>query len=256
MDENNNRIETDIELIEGNKLIGFSKDYKGEYSIPDYITIIGEEGEDGPFSGCIGLESIRIPDSVTTINCAAFCDCISIKKFFIPKNVSFISLGIFEGCTNLSTIIVDKDNQHYDSRENCNAIIDSSSQILVAGCYTTCIPFGVKGIGDCAFIDCHRLTEITIPNSVTCIENNAFAGCLNLIRIDIPEGVTSIGNEAFYGCSKLSYVSLPSSIDVIGGHAFSNCEELKEIIIPDGTRQKFEEQLPGYLHDKLKELKQ
>jgi len=68
--------------------------------------------------------------------------------------------------------------------------------------------------------------------------------------------VTSIGNEAFYGCSKLSYVSLPSSIDVIGGHAFSNYEDLKEIIIPNGTRQKFKEQLPEYLHDKLKELKQ
>ncbi len=253
MEENNKRIETDNVLIEGNTIIYFSKDFKGDYVIPDYITTIGEEGEDGPFSGCIGLQSIRIPDSVITINCSAFYGCASIKKIFIPKSVESISLGIFGGCSNLSTISVDKDNQHYDSRQNCNAIIDSNSNILIAGCYTSCIPYGVKGIESCAFLDCDRLTEIIIPDSVICIENSAFSGCINLTKIDIPEGVNVIGNETFNDCSKLSSVSLPSSIDVIGGHAFSNCEKLKEIIIPVGTRKKFEDLLPEDLHDKLKE---
>ena len=256
MEENNKRIETDNVLIEGNTIIGFSKDFKGNYSIPDYITTIGEEGEEGPFSGCKELESVQIPNSVTTINCSAFYGCTSIKKILIPKSIKSISLGIFGGCTNLSTIIVDKDNQHYDSRQNCNAIIDSNSQILVAGCYNSCIPYGVIKIEDCAFLDCDRLTEITIPDSVICIENCAFLGCINLTKIVIPEGVTTIGNEAFSGCSKLSCISLPSSIDVIGGHAFSDCDELKEIIIPFGTRKKFEDLLPEDLYDKLNETKQ
>ena len=260
-DENdNNIIGSDYELFRGDTIIGFSKDFKGDYVIPDYITTIGEEGEDGPFCGCKGLENVQIPDSVITINCSAFCNCTSIKKIFIPKNVSFISLGIFKGCTNLSSIIVDKDNNHYDSRENCNAIIDSRSHILVAGCFNSHIPYGVKVIEKFAFSDCHLLTEITIPDSVTCIESNAFSGCLNLNKIDIPEGVTTIENEAFYGCSHLSYISLPNSLkviggDVSGGHPFSNCEKLKEIIIPVGTRKKFEDLLPEDLHDKLIELK-
>ena len=169
-------------------------------TIPDGVTSIGE----GAFSGCTSLTSITIPDGVTSIGSTAFRCCSKLTSITIPASVTSIGLGVFSHCDSLASIIVDKNNKVYDSRDNCNAIIETATNTLIRGCQNTIIPEGVITIGDSAFSGCESLTSITIPNGVTSIENSAFSGCESLTSIIIPDSVTSIESMAFEGCDSLS----------------------------------------------------
>ncbi|MDD6069510.1 MAG: leucine-rich repeat domain-containing protein [Clostridiales bacterium] len=138
---------------------------------------------------------------------------------------------VFWHCTSLDDIIVSKDNQKYDSRDNCNAIIETESDTLVAGCNNTIIPSSITSIGNDAFADCSGLERVQIPESVTSIGDNAFLGCSGLTEVVIPESVTSIGNNAFLGCSGLTDLVIPKSITSIGNEAFSSCYGLNKIMV-------------------------
>ncbi len=153
------------------------------------------------------LTSITIPNSVTSIGLHAFSYCSSLTSITIPSSVTSIGDYAFYDCTSLTSITVDSGNTIFDSRGNCNAIIETASNTLLFGCMNTTIPSSVTSIGEWAFYDCTSLTSITIPNSVTCIGNSAFSGCAGLTRITIPSSVTSIGNCAFSGCANLTSVT-------------------------------------------------
>jgi hypothetical protein len=114
--------------------------------------------------------------------------------------VTSIGNQVFLGCDKLTSICVDKNNPIYDSRNNCNAIIETKRNTLIAGCKNTVIPNSVTSIGDWAFYQCENLTSLTIPNSVTSIGKSAFYKCKNLTSITIPNSVASIGYNVFYGC--------------------------------------------------------
>ena len=131
-----------------------------------------------------GCQSTIIPDSVTSIGGSAFEGCSSLTSIIIPDGVTSIGKRAFSACDGLTSIIVEDRNVKYDSRDNCNAIIEIDSNTLIAGCKNTIIPSTVTSIGDYAFYNCFALTSITIPNSVT-----------------------SIGDYAFYYCSSLSDIS-------------------------------------------------
>lgn len=115
-----------------------------------------------------------IPCFVTNIEENAFRGCSSLASVTIGKNVESISGNPFSNCASLTSIVVASTNTVFDSRNNCNAIIRKSDNMLIAGCKSTKIPNTVTGIGD-----------------------YAFRGCSSLASINIPEGVTSIGNYAF-----------------------------------------------------------
>jgi hypothetical protein len=119
--------------------------------------------------------------------------------------VKSIGDAVFHGCSSLTSIIVESGNQRYDSRNDCNAIIETSSNTLVAGCKNTIIPNSVTSIGNFAFYDCSSLTSITIPSNVTSIGVDAFA-CSGLTSVTIPNSVTSIGGRAFGNCDELTDV--------------------------------------------------
>ena len=104
----------------------------------------------------------------------------------------------FWKCSNLERIKVNENNKVYDSRENCNAIIEKSSNTLIAGCKNTKVPSGVTKIGDGAFEGCSGLTSITLPGSVKEISYRAFGDCSGLTSITLPESVTKIGDGAFW----------------------------------------------------------
>jgi hypothetical protein len=113
----------------------------------------------------------------------------------------------FGGCQNIASIKVDDDNPIYDSRNDCNAIIDTSKNALIRGCYKTLIPNGVKRIGDLAFSWVKKMTSIIIPDSVVSIGNSAFSGCDNLTSIIIHNSMSIIGEKAFYGCDSLKDIT-------------------------------------------------
>ena len=148
--------------------------------IPNSITSIG----DFAFFDCSSLTSIVIPDGVTGIGEYAFFDCSSLTSIVIGNSVTSIGDGAFSNCSSLTSMFVENGNTTYDSRDNCNAIIETATNTLIAGCQNTTIPNSVTSIGDTAFLDCSSLTSLTIPNSVTSIGNNAFNGCTSLTMLD------------------------------------------------------------------------
>ena len=166
-------------------------------TIPNSVTTIGGSA----FNGCSGLTSVTIPNSVTSIGSYAFYGCSDLSSVTIPNSVTTIGNSAFSGCIGLESIVVDSGNTVYDSRNNCNAIIETATNTLLLGCERTNIPNSVSSIGDNAFSGCSGLTSITIPNSVTSIGFRAFADCYSMITL--PNNVTYIGTDAFYQCTSL-----------------------------------------------------
>ena len=200
-------------------------------SLPDGLTSIGE----GVFYSCSALTSVIIPNSVTSIGSVAFSNCNSLTSITIPNRVTSIGYVAFQYCYALSSIVVESGNSTYDSRENCNAIIETATNTLIAGCKNTVIPNSVTSIGGEAFAGCDALTSVTIPNSVTSIGEWAFAYCDALTSITIPNSVTSIGGGAFGFCSSLTSVTIPNSVTSIGDEAFAYCESLTSVTIPNSV---------------------
>ena len=194
-------------------------------TIEEGVTSIGNWA----FGYCTSLTSIEIPGSVTSVTYAAFGFCTGLTSIEIPGSVTSVENGAFGGCSGLVSIVVDENNTVYDSRGNCNAIIETESNTLIAGCKNTVIPNGVTTIVDMAFFGCIGLTSIEIPNSVTKIRSYAFYGCSSLESIEIPEGVTIIYDLAFCGCSSLESIEISSSVTIIDLCAFEDCTGLTSI---------------------------
>ena len=184
--------------------------------LPQNVTTI----EDGAFKECSVLTSIEIPNNVTSIGWCAFEGCIALTSITIPDGVNTIGAKAFYNCSALTSITVGSGNQYFDSRNDCNAIIETSSNTLLYGCNNTIIPNGVTSIGSYAFQACSGLTSVTIPNSVMTIGSYAFQACSGLTSVTIGNSVTSIGSSAFYGCSGLTSVTIPNSVMSIGSTAF------------------------------------
>ena len=201
--------------------------------IPNSVTNIG----DYAFYDCDGLTSVAIPNSVTNIGDYAFNDCYGLTSVTISGSVTHIGDNAFQSCYNLSSFVVAADNPVYDSRGECNAIIESATNTLIAGGALSTIPNGVTSIGDNAFWNCSGLTSVTIPNSVTNIGNGAFAYCYDLQSVEIPNSVTTIGARAFAGCQNLESVDIPNGVISIKEQAFSGCSDLTSIVIPNSVTE-------------------
>lgn len=145
---------------------------------------------------------------MTTIKGGGFFQCSSLTSLTIPKSVTTIGHEAFSYCYGLTSLNVEAGNTKYDSRDNCNAIIETATNKLVSGTKNTVIPNSVTTIGNEAFLGCRGLTSITIPNSVTTIEDGAFHGCYALVSIKIPKSVTTIGILPFVDCHNLNSLNV------------------------------------------------
>ena len=210
---------------------------------------------DYAFTGCESLSSFDISDNVETIGNCAFYNCLSLgvvippklrsigkmafyrctlKSIAVPKSLTAIDSRAFKDCffdCKSLEICVEQGNPKYDSRNKCNAIIETNSNTLIVGCATTNIPNSVISIGDEAFSDCDNLISITIPNGVKYIGRESFANCYKLRSITIPGSVIGINGSAFSNCFHLECINIDNleswcKIDFTGG-AFCQLREYK-----------------------------
>ena len=213
---NNNHRELEV-TFKGDYFYSYNEEYSGDVNIPDKVT----------------YEGSTVP--VTRISGSAFSNCTSLTSVTIPKSVTSIGSAVFYGCTGLTSITVENENTVYDSRKNCNAIIETATNTLKEGCITTVIPNTVTSIGGNAFEGCSGLTSLTIPNSVTTIGNYAFRSCSGLTSLTIPNSVTTIGSLAFEGCTGLTSLTIPNSVTSIGNATFRGCRSLTSIKVESGN---------------------
>ena len=219
-------------------------------NIPAGVTAI----EDETFSGC-SLTTLVIPNTVTKIGGMAFDSCNELTSLTLGSEVTTIGGGAFSGCNkltaleipakvtalegafssgNLATITVAAGNTKYDSRNDCNAIIDSETNTMLLGCKNTTFPDGVTKIGGGAFRSCLGLTTLNIPATVTEIGESAFAYCSNITELTIPSSISVISSYAFQGCKKLTTVNIPDGVTTIEGSAFSGCSGLTTVTLGSG----------------------
>ena len=176
-----------------------SRPFSGCDRLTDFV--FGEEVEHIPAYLCRELtllNTIVIPNSVTSIGTNAFSFCRGLTKVSIPNSVKTIGNWAFYRCTGLTTVTIGN---------------------------------SVTSIGNRAFYSCTSLTEVSIPNSVKTIEFRAFEGCTGLKTVTIGNSVTTIGESAFYSCTSLTEVSIPNSVTSIGSGAFEDCSGLKTVTI-------------------------
>ena len=239
----------------------------GEIYLPESLEIIGKAA----FFECYSIKRIVLPDSLKIIGSGAFCECESLKSITIPSKVKYIwdEERPFSGCGALEYIRIDADNKYFDSRGNCNGIIETATNELIGGCSNTLIPNTVERIADKAFASTD-IEAVIIPESVRHIGTGVFKSCEMLSHIVvnknnstydsredcnaiihsgsdtlvsgckktvIPYGVAVIGAEAFYGISDLNVIEIPDSVHTIEEYAFAHCTGLSKVRIPDGVKR-------------------
>ena len=207
------------------------------------------------------IESVVIPDSVTTIGAMAFFNCIYLESVILSNSLTNIGGGAFAGCISLKDVVI-PDSLEYIG-EATFAVCKSLKRIN--------IPAKVRSIEFQAFLGCISLEKIDvdknnpnftsidnnlyskdgkeliqyalgqnelsfeIPNSVENIAPGAFSFSRQLTHITIPESMTIIGEDAFRSCYGLVEVNIPNSIKVIEERAFANCFSLTSITIPESV---------------------
>ena len=178
----------------------------------------GSDHSSGVFSGCVSLETVRLPNSLTKLGGNAFRGCTNLKEVHISKNIENISVdysqssvgyGLFApfyGCSSLTTITFEEGIERIPN----NLFRDCTSLENIT------IPNTVKAIGTNTFNSCKGLTSVTLPNSLITIDSYAFVNCTGLPRITLPNSLITIGTAALQGCTSLEEITIPNSVTSIG----------------------------------------
>lgn len=164
--------------------------------IPEGVTSLGYVA----LAACRAMTSVSLPGTLQTIGGGMFSANERLQSLTIPASVTSIGSRLTEECNALTSLVVEEGNTVYDSRNNCNAVIETATDRLVAGCPVTVIPNTVEIIGEQAFSTLRNLTQIKLPTSVTTLEGYCYQYCSNVKVLNLPSSVTNIHGEAFTGC--------------------------------------------------------
>lgn len=237
--------------------------------LPKQLQYIG----DYAFDDCKNLKKIKFNKSLKKIGAEAFCGCDLLKSIYIPDSVIAFNLPPFVHGSNskisISKIMVSKRNRYLDSRNNCNAVINTYNNELILGCKNTIIPNTVRRIGYYAFLSCNKLRRVDIPESVEVIDCNAFEGCgeletvvvradtiyteafgfcQNLKNVVLTDKVKFIGYGAFEGCNSLKTITIPRNVSFIGRSALAECNSLQEIRMENPIPIEISDAVFEYVH--------
>lgn len=191
-------------------------------NIPEGITIIKES----TFEGCKNLRKLILPTSLKKIENSAFFECSFLDELIIPVNVEEIKSSSFMYC-NFKKITVDNGNKFFDSRNNCNAIIEKSNNKLVRACENTILPNDIQIIGSMAYQNVTINNIFLIPESVIKIESNAFTDCYNLNKIILLSAIIEIENKAFSHNNSLEEIYIKEGNDVEFDSIIYGCRAFK-----------------------------
>ena len=209
-----------------------------EITIPEYITVGSKRTpvvEVGIFAFNLKdankITTITFSKNIKKLNTHAFEGCTGITQLHIPSNIIEMVKCPFHDCKGLKKITVDPNNPVFDSRSNCNAIIETKTGRLLKGGTNTVIPSGVTIIGEDAFYGC-EFASVRIPEGVKVIEGGAYHKCKNLSSVVLPSTLEELGS-AFTDCTKLEEIILPKSLKSLG-YSFAT-SGLKRIYIPENV---------------------
>lgn len=201
------------------------------FELPYFPTELGIPS----FEGCVALERISLPGTLTSIPANEFKGCRSLGSIVIPNTVTSVGPGAFEGCTSL---------QYFNS-----SMATDDKQFLVrnyhllafapANHYYIKIPSEVRTINEGVFKNCSKIKSLLL-NNTTDIEANAFNGCTSLVTLDLVSSVSSLGNRAFYGCENLYNIYAQRSVPpTLGSEVFEGCSNELKVFVSESVAEAY-----------------
>ncbi|MBR4966089.1 MAG: leucine-rich repeat protein, partial [Lachnospiraceae bacterium] len=221
--------------------------YVEEVIIPDSVTTI----DDAAFWYCSNLKKVSMPDSVTLIGADAFLGCRSLETIHLSKSLQKIEMNAFKNCTSLNNITIPKSLTYAigvftGCSSMTNVTFEDGIQTVVSNLFSGCtglksitLPEGMVGIGSYAFQNCSALETIYMPDSVTWIGDRALYNCVSLKEVELSSNLQTMGSETFGNCSSLASVNIPKSLTSVKtgiSHPFIGCSSLKTATFEEGTK--------------------
>ena len=222
----------------------------GEYNAPESLKTIIFTGAGNSTNQEIGaeqfknfksLETVVLPDDITSIGDYAFYGCTNLTSLSLPSSLTHIGEYVFNECSALSyttydnAIYLGNDENPYialvkaSNESITSCVISDSTRIICNNAFAYCsllesisLPEGLESIGSSAFESCDKLISISLPEGLKNIGSSAFRYCYRLSSISLPEGLESISEKTFEGCSSLKSINIPKSIKTIASDSFKN----------------------------------
>lgn len=203
--------------------------------LPETVTAIGASA----FQYCFYLSSIRLSENLENIASDAFWNCVRLTSIRIPAKVSSIGDTVFGYCTQLTDVSVDPANTVFDSREGCNAIVETSTNTLYQAFVSTRIPSTVTTIGRFAYSYVAGLTELRIPSNVTALAGVSVFSCGDLRSVVLPAELTTIGHQSFDYCDSLKTVKVGMTVPPAITQRTFNSRTYATLYVPKGCREAY-----------------
>ena len=199
----------------------------GLITIENTETIKNTVLRSGTFKNCISLQSIYLPDTITSFETSCFEECSKLTQITFPRDLKLIGAYAFANCKSLiaDVILLNVTSIGIYAFSSCESI----RYVKFGSALKTINQYSFSGCKNLKIVDGFENTVITNTSW------NTFDGCSSLQSIQLPESLTAIGSSAFNGCSSLQSIQLPESLTTIGRSAFNGCTSLQSIIMKSTT---------------------